>query len=89
MVVRCGSVRGVRGGSTVGGRVRSRIGLGIGLVVWRVEWGAGCAGSGREEVDIFCCSVVVEILVCSLVFGPNECEPCRGEVASGNHGMTI
>lgn len=39
MEERCGSVRGVRGGSTVGGRVRRGIGLGIGVIVWRGEWG--------------------------------------------------
>jgi hypothetical protein len=34
----CGSVRGVRGGSTVGGRARRGIGLDIGVIVWRVKW---------------------------------------------------
>lgn len=39
---RCVSARGARGGSTVGRSVRTWIGLGIGLIVWRGESSVEC-----------------------------------------------
>jgi hypothetical protein len=47
--VLCGSVRGARGGSIVGGSARSWIGVGIGLIVWRGElWVECCVECGAS-----------------------------------------
>jgi hypothetical protein len=78
----CGSVRGARGGSTVGGLVRRGIGLGIGVIVWRVElavgWAGGCClgGDGGGGVAVWCLG---------LGGRARHGEPCTKEAASSKY----